>query len=976
MTGVYGSPNEFYFGATGGGVWKSTDSGENWKCVSDGFFKYGSVGAIEVSRSNPKTVVVGMGETEVRGNISSGDGVYRSDDGGETWRHLGLASTQTIARVRIHPKNPNIIWVAALGHIYGAHSDRGIYKSTDGGTSWRKVLFVDDRSGAADISVDQANPNNLYATTWTAWRTPYSLNSGGPGSKIWKSTDGGETWSDISTNIGLPSGVLGKMGIAVSEANPLRVYAMIEAKEGGLYRSEDAGTTWKLINGNPDLRQRPWYYTRVYADPKNADAVWVLNVGLHRSSNGGQSFTQTNARHSDNHDFWIDPSDTTHLICGNDGGANASVDNGRNWSAQDTPTAQFYHVSTDNSLPYRILGAQQDNSTVRILSRTFGAGIGSTDWTSTAGGESGYVSAKPNDPEIVFGGSYGGDLSMMDHRNSQNRAINPWPDNPMGAGTDSTKHRFQWTYPIVFSPHDPDTLYTCSQHVMRSKDGGGSWQVISPDLTSNDKSKQGTSGGPITQDNTSVEYYCTVFTVAESPKRKGTIWAGSDDGLVHVTSNSGGRWRNVTPANMPKNGLCSMVDPSPHDASTAFLAVDNHENDDHAPYVFITRDGGSTWSNSVSGLPNNAFVRVVREDLRVKNLLYCGTEIGVFFSPNGGERWYPFQMNLPIVPIHDIALKNRDLIVATHGRSFWILDDLTPVQEWAANGFNSISEPTLFPPAPGFSWGGGGFGGGGGRRAPGTPVEPMGTNPMQGLIVNYYLPVDAKEVKLEMMDVAGTVVATGTDGGKSGFNRTSLAPRYPSYRSFPGLRHWDGGPGSIKAPPGAYRVKVTVDGKVLEADAIWGKDPRSKSSDKDLIAQFEFSQRIAIKTSEANDAIVKIRSIRGKVEEAIKGDSGLISASEPLLANLLRVEEALYQTKARSGQDFLNYPIRLNNKLGSLLGVVQSGNYKPTKQSYEVFAILAKQTDDQLKALAETLKNDLGKLNEALKAAGKPEIEG
>ncbi|HRK23106.1 MAG TPA: hypothetical protein PLX06_14910, partial [Fimbriimonadaceae bacterium] len=570
VAGSQARPNEYYFGATGGGVWKTTDGGENWECVSDGFFKTSSVGALAQSASNPDVVYAGMGERDLRGNIAEGDGVYKTTDGGKTWQHMGLAACRTIGRIVVHPANPDIVYVAALGHIYGRNAERGVYKSTDGGRTWLKVLFESDRAGAVHIVMDPADPETLYAATWEAFRTGYSLSSGGPGSKIWKTSDGGRSWQNLSAKPGLPVGLFGKIGLTVSPANPKRVWAIIEATDGGIFRSDDAGETWQMVNNDRNWRQRAFYYTHVAADPKNAESVYVLNVGMGRSTDGGKTFRGVGTPHSDNHDIWIAPDDSNRMVQANDGGANVSKDGGRTWTDQDLPTAQFYHVATDNAFPYRIYGAQQDNSTVRISSRTNGAGIGRNDWVETAGGESGYVTPHPADPEVVFGGSYGGYLEMLNHRTGARRNVNPWPDNPIGHGSIDQVHRMQWTFPIVFSPHNSKVLYTCSQYVLKSTDGGGSWTKISPDLSRNDPTTLGPSGGPITKDNTGVEVYGTVFTLAESSRKAGVLWAGSDDGLIHVSTNGGGEWRNVTPVGMPKWGLVSIIEASPHDPGTAF----------------------------------------------------------------------------------------------------------------------------------------------------------------------------------------------------------------------------------------------------------------------------------------------------------------------------------------------------------------------------------------------------------------------
>jgi photosystem II stability/assembly factor-like uncharacterized protein len=625
VTGSQQRPKEYYFGATGGGIWKTTDSGINWKPVGDGFLGSSSVGAIAIAPNNPDIVYAGTGERDIRGNISHGDGMYKSSDSGKTWSHIGLEATQTISRIVIHPTNPDIVWVAALGHVYGKNDERGVYKTEDGGTTWRQVLFATNQAGAVDLALDPNNPNVLLASIWDAWRTPYSLNSGGSNSTFMKSEDGGTTWTDIGHNPGLPKGTLGKIGISISPVDPKRYWANVESTEGGIFASDDAGATWRKTNEDRNWRQRAWYYTHIFADPKDKETVHVLNVGWGRSTNGGKTFSGLGPPHGDNHDLWIAPDDPNRMIEANDGGACITTDGGKTFSSLEMPTAQFYHVSTDNAFPYNILGAQQDNSSVRIPSRTFGSGITKEDWTSTAGGESGYIVAKPDEPDVVFGGSYGGDLSWFNHRTKRSRAVNPWPDNPMGHGAEDLEYRFQWTFPIVFSPHNPNLLYTCSQFVLASTDMGQSWRKISPDLTRNDKSMMKSSGGPITKDNTSIEYIGTVFTLAESPKRKGVLWAGSDDGLINVTQDGGKNWVNVTPPGMPKFAKVSIIEPSPFDAGTAYAAIDNHLNDDFTPYAYKTTDYGKSWTTITAGIPKTTFVRVIREDQRQPGLLFAGT---------------------------------------------------------------------------------------------------------------------------------------------------------------------------------------------------------------------------------------------------------------------------------------------------------------------------------------------------------------
>ena len=919
VSGVPGRKDEFYMGTCGGGLWKSTNAGTDWECVSDGFFATGSVGGIGVSTSNPDTVYVGMGECDIRGNITHGDGVYKSTDGGKTWVNVGLKETRYIGKVRVHPTDPNTVYVAALGHVYGSNKERGLFKTTDGGRTWQNVLFVSDRAGAIDVSIDAKNPETLYVATWETFRTPYSLSSGGPGSKLFKSTDGGKHWEDLSTKPGLPSGVLGKIGVCVSPANSNRVWAEIEALEGGIFRSDDGGKTWQMMNNNRNYRQRAWYYTHVIADTKDENGLYVLNVGAGRSSDGGKTFSGMSAPHGDNHDLWIDPADPERMILGNDGGASVSIDKGRTWTDVDFPTAQIYHVQTDNAVPYHILGAQQDNSTIRILAhpkRTNGA----REFESTAGGESGFVAAKPDDAEIVYGGSYGGDLSMLNHRTGESRSVDPWPDNPMGHGAIDSAQRFQWTFPIVFSPHNPDTLYTCSQFVLKSTNGGQSWKKISPDLTRNDPATMLSSGGPITKDNTGVEVYGTVFTFAESPRRKGLLWAGSDDGLVHVSLNGGGKWDNVTPPQMPKWGLCSTVEASPCSDGKAFLAVDNHENDDHAPYIFRTSDFGKTWSLIVSGIPKDTFVRVVREDPKREGLLYAGTETGVFVSFNDGNTWTPFQKGLPNTPVHDLVIKGDDLIAATHGRSFWMVEGLRSVRNAEAN----------MPAIKLYSIG-----------------DVFRTSPR--LEAAYYVSSKAANVKLEVFNSEGKLVKSSeATEVEPGIHDLSVTLNYPGYRSFPNMIFWAAGPGPIAAPPGTYKARLTVDGKTAEQTFRITKNPRSRCTDEDGVLQFELAMKISKRVDEANEAVIRIR----EAKKALGGKP----ENETMIAKLSAIEEEIYQVKNQSGQDPLNYPIKLNNKLAALLGVVQSGDFRPTEQSYEVFEILSKQLQKQLDELSKLLK--------------------
>src|SRR5579871_4407208 len=752
VTGVPSQPSTYYFGGVGGGVWKTTDGGATWAPISDGFFKTSSVGAIAVADSDPNVIYVGMGEACVRGNASNGDGVYKSVDGGKTWRNVGLQDTYHIGAVRIHPKNPDIAYVAALGHLFGPNEQRGVFRTTDGGATWKQVLTRGPDAGAVDIALDPSNPRVLYAGFWQVRRNPYHFDSGGPGSGLWKSTDGGDTWTDLSRAPGMPRGVLGRIGVTVSPANPERVWALVEATDGGVFRSENAGRTWTKVNEQSILRQRAWYYSHIFADPQSPDTVYALNVGMHKSIDGGKTWSTMRPPHGDNHDLWIAPDNPQRMIESNDGGANITTDGGHTWSSiMNQPTAQFYRVALDNDFPYNIYGAQQDNTTVRTASRTSGAGITEQDWYDVGGGESGWIAPDPRDSQVVYAGSYDGLITRQDHRTGQSRNINAWPDNTMGYGVEAMKYRFQWSYPIAFSPHDPKTLYIGANVLLKTSNEGQSWDVISGDLTRNDKSKMGTSGGPITQDNTSIEYYCTIFTFMESPVTKGVIWTGSDDGLVHVTRDAGKNWSNVTPKDMPEWIQINSIDASAHDAGTAYVAGTMYKSDDFRPYLYKTSDYGKTWKKIVNGIPANAFTRVVREDPNHKGLLIAGTEFGLYISYDDGENWKPFQQNIPITPITDVAFHKREqeLVVATQGRAFYVLDDVPLLYQ--IKDSVSTEDAHLFKPKDTYRFGSGG-------RGP-RGVAAFGENPPGGAAVYYYLKNRPQgEVTLEFLDSAGKLV--------------------------------------------------------------------------------------------------------------------------------------------------------------------------------------------------------------------------
>jgi len=1016
VAGVASQPMVFYFGATGGGVWKSTDGGMNWEPISDGsVFGTGSVGAIGLSDSDPNTIYVGMGESPIRGNVSHGDGVYKSTDGGKTWKHVGLEDTRQIGRVRVHPKNPDIVYVAGLGHVWAPNDQRGVFRSKDGGKTWEKILSRGNKAGAIDLVLDPTNPNTMYAGFWEVYRKPWTLESGGPGGGIFKSTDGGDTWTELTRNPGMAKGIVGKIGITVSPANPDRVWAIVEAEDGGVFRSDNAGRTWTKLNEERRLRQRAWYYTRIYADPKNPDTVYVLNTGFYRSNDGGRTFTGIQVPHGDNHDLWIAPDDPNRMIESNDGGANVSFNGGKSWTEEDQPTAQFYRVATDNDFPYHIYGAQQDNSTVRIASRTTEGGITVRDWFDVGGGESGWIAPSPKDSLIVFAGSYGGLTTRYDNHTGQVRDINPYPNNPMGGGADASKYRFQWNFPIVFSPHDPNTLYVGANVLFKSVNEGQSWEVISPDLTRNDKSKQGPSGGPITKDNTSVEYYDTIFTVMESPLQAGVIWVGADDGVVSLTRDGGKNWSTVTPPQsiMPEWIQINSIEASPHDPATAYVAATMYKWDDYRPYLYKTTDYGRTWTKITTGIPDMAFTRVIREDPNKRGLLYAGTETGMYVSFDSGERWQTFQFNLPVVPITDLAVhkRERELVAATQGRSFWIFDDLPLLHQiMDAGGFKAAAEANLFKPKEAYRQPGGGGG-------PLPATATIGRNPAPGVVVYYYLKAKPSgDVQLEFFDTAGKSIrkftgraerpgaTTSTSAGAApeaggggegggfgggpparvsmevGLNRFVWDLRYAEAARFPGMILWAGETRGPKVPPGTYQVKLTVDGKTYTQNFEVKADPRLTATPADYARQLELGLKIRDKLTETHNAIIQIRDVRKQVEDLLKRVAGqpnfkvINDAGSALNKNLTTIEEALYQTKNQSNQDPLNFPIRLNNKLAALGGVVGNTESAPTAQSYVVYDEVTGAIDVQLQRLSQIMKTDVPAFNQLVREQNIPAV--
>jgi photosystem II stability/assembly factor-like uncharacterized protein len=974
VTGVPGKSNLYYFGSVGGGVWRTTDAGSTWENISDGFFG-GSIGSVSISEWDNNVIYVGGGEVTVRGNVSYGYGMWKSLDAGKTWKASGLKDSRHIVRISIHPKNPDLVYAAVLGDLFKPSDERGVYRSTDGGVTWKKILFANADAGAVDLCMDPNNPRILFASTWRIRRTPYSLESGGAGSSLWKTTDGGDTWEDISKNEGLPKGIWGIVGVSVSAVNSNRIYSIIENENGGVYRSDDGGKTWRKMNDDRNLRQRAWYYSRIYADTKEEDIVYVMNVSYHKSKDGGKTFQSMNANHGDHHDLWIAPEDNQRMIIADDGGGQVTFDGGTNWSTyENQPTAQFYRVVTDNHFPYRIYGAQQDNSTVRILHRTDGSAITTKDWEETAGGESGHLAVDPTDEDVVYGGSYDGFLTRKNHRTGEERSINPWPDNPMGSGAEGAKYRFQWNFPIFYSPHDPKKIYAASQHLHASTNGGEKWELISPDLTTNDTSKMKSSGGPITKDNTSVEYYCTIFAAAESPYEKDLIIAGSDDGILSMTRDGGKAWTKITPPMMPQWSMINSVEFDPFTKGGAYIAATRYKLGDYKPYLFRTKDYGKTWTMITNGIDANHFTRVVRTDPKRQGLLYAGTESGMYLSFDDGANWKPFQLNLPIVPITDLTIKNDNLIAATQGRSFWIIDDLTPLHQLSENV--SANAPYLFKPMPSY-------------RMPGsqrkTPSKTEGQNHPGGVMIHFFLNDTTKtKVTLEIFEANGTSIkkfSTKPDKKakeqemkvKLGLNRFIWDMRYADAEGFDGLIMWAARLTGPKAIPGNYKAKLMVNDKPFETEFEILKDPRTTGTTEDIKAQFDFLMQVRDKVSTTNKAVKRIRTAReqiNRVTEPMKGKDDMkpvLDMAKSINDDMKKIEEALYQTKNRSGQDPLNFPIRLNNKLAALAGEADGSDYKPTEQVRAVYSEVTGKIDTHLAALEKIFSERIPAFNKLIK---------
>ncbi len=982
VAGIPGDPQTYYFGAASGGVWKSVDAGAHWSPLFDKE-AVSSIGSIAVAPSDANVVYAGTGEGCLRANVTDGNGVYRSNDGGKSWTNLGLHDTRHIPKVLVDPRNSEVVLVAALGHAFGPNSERGVFRTTDGGKSWSKVLYVDDKTGATDLSFAPSNPNIVFAAMYQAIRQPWSFTSGGPGSGLYRSTDNGATWKKLEGN-GLPPGPMGRIGVTVSGADPNRVYALIEANEGGLYRSDDGGDHWQKVNDDEKYRQRAWYFSHIFADPKNADTVYSLNTGMFRSTDGGKSFNLLPAPHGDHHALWIDPSNPQRMINGDDGGATISIDGGKNWTPQlNQPTAQFYHVAVDNRFPYYLFGAQQDNTSVAIAAWSDFGLIGMRNWYEVGGAsESATLAPDPRDGNIVYAAGQG--VARFDKRTEQSFDISPWPIDFSGHGVADFPHRFQWTDPIFVSPHDPDTIYTTGEVVYKTTNKGRSWTIISPDLTRNDKSKQQASGGSITLDNTAAEYYCTIFALAESPLEKGLLWAGSDDGLIHVTRNGGGSWQNVTPPQMPEWGTVATIEPSPHNAATAYAAVDRHKLDDFRPYLFKTTDYGKTWTQIAAGIPEGDFVHTVREDPKRAGLLYIGTDTGVWFSLDSGAHWQRLRLNLPTVPVHDLAIKDDDLAVATHGRSFWILDDLTPLRKLASEDVNA--EAKLYAPRTAYR-----------LRFPDSldRRQPSGENPPPGAILYYYLKSTPKdEVKLEILDAQSNVVKTYSSAKKEedagpaewpdvqhqsetlptdeGLNRFYWDLRYQAPVVVPGTFYeTDLPPKGPMALPGTYQARLTVNGHAQTASFELKQDPRIEIARADLEKQFQLETQLTRRLTALHNTVNEIRDLRTQIDaldrryKSASAWAPMKPLAEELLKKMTAVEEKLIQVKMKSTEGDLRFPTMLDEQFIWLNWSVDATDAAPTDGQQQLFTDLNAKLQQQLNAWDGILSQDLTALNRA-----------
>ncbi len=1000
-------PLTFYFGAVNGGVWKTSNAGQTWDNITDGKTDISSVGAITVAPSDPNVIYVGTGESQLREDLTYGTGVYRSTDAGQTWQKLGLTETQQIATIRVHPTNPDIAYVAAIGHAFGPNPERGVFRTMDGGKTWKKILFINDSTGATDISIDPTNPRIIFAAMWKFQRSPWGMEAGGGRSGLWKSTDAGETWTEITQNTGLPSAPIGKIGVAVSPANPQRIYASVEAKDtlGGIFRSDDGGKTWMRTNGQQQFQVRPWYYSGVTADPSNENVVWVMNLQVWKSIDGGRTFSRVRVPHGDTHIMWVDPKNSDRLINGNDGGGTVSLDGGKTWSSMNNqPTAQLYHVITDNQFNYRLLGAQQDNTTVSIASRSDFGAIGDRDWWPVAGCENAHIAVDPRNPNITYGGCYTGMMMRHDNRTQQTRDIAVWLSNYDGIAAKDVPHRFQWTFPILLSPHDPNVLYATSQNVWRSTTEGRSWEKISPDLTYADPASLGPSGGPVHKDMTGTEWYATIYSFAESPVTKGLLWTGSDDGRVHVSRNGGTSWEEVTPKAMVKHTRITGIEPSRYDPAVAYMTATRYQLDDFRPYVYKTTDYGKTWTRIDSGIPMGAYARSIREDPVRRGLLFAATETGVFVSFNDGLKWETLQLNLPRVSVRDLRIHENDLVVATHGRAFWSLDDISSLRQ--LNDSVTAKRAHLFQPSTAYRFAGGH---GGGRGA--------GENPYDGVLVDYWFKESPREqVSIEFLDARGSVVrsfkgkappsdsASGNSAKRDSVSRKTDADslayvasdsivttrvgsnrfwwnlRYPDAKSLKTVVNDEGTLNGPTAVPGDYRVRLIVGKDTMTRTFAVKMDPRIEVTTAELQQTFDLGLKVQGRLNSIVDAFTRIEDLQQQIDVRVEQSSEqayakrVKEAAKPVREGLEVVRTELVDWYNHDDQATLHFPIKLYNMMLTLNAQVLGQEAAPTKQHAEILNDLGGKVDVQLQRLQQLEANELKNLNALLQELGLPPI--
>ncbi len=982
VTGFTDHPFRFLMGTTGGGVWQTDDAGQSWRNISDGYFNTASIGAIAVAPSDANIIYVGTGSACPRGNISIGDGVYRSQNGGYSWEAVGLKKAGLIGKIVIHPNDPNLLYVAALGQIFGPNEERGVFRSKDGGENWEKILYLSDTTGAIDLAIDPNNPLELYAAFWRTERKPWTLIDGDKEGGIWKTTDGGDHWEKLSG--GLPTGLLGRIGLAISPAKPNRIWAIIQAKaeeEGGLYRSDDAGNTWQRINRNHKLRQRGWYYSHLTAHPTDEHTIYANNVSFFKSVDGGKTFAQRiRVPHGDCHDLWINPGNPDIMIHANDGGACVSLNGGKTWSSQNNqPTAEIYRVTVDNQFPYRLYGAQQDNTTISVPSRYESALTPQEKWYSVGGGESGHIAVDPRNPNLIYAGTYIGQITRKDITSGHSRDIVAYPQMHDGVAPRDIRYRFQWNAPIRISPHDPDIVYHCSQFVHRTTDGGKTWKIISPDLTTNNDKYHNIPGGPIQHDHTGVELYTTIFSFKESPHQAGELWAGSDDGLLHLSKDNGSSWQDITPQKMPAEGTINTIELSNHQPGKAIISVYKYRENDFQPYIFMTKDHGKNWTiltNGNNGIPANHFVRVVREDPVREGLLYAGTEFGLYLSFDEGKHWQPFQQNLPITPITDMLIKENDLVIATQGRSFWILDNLSPLRELDQK---IIDKPFhLFQPEDAY------------RTQFRNPRGKGAPDPApNGATIDFYLkelPLNGDTVRIFIKDFDNKVRKTFSNYAnksdnqmklklKKGLNRISWNLTYEKPEVEPKAVFSLANTGGIKAPTGVHTVILSVGSEAEQKRLTVKKDPRWQQSDEDLMAQYQLANQVKSLLNECHKGIGQIRSVRKQLNSLLKriatvdieSKTEIQEKVQALIQKINQLEAVLIQTQSESRQDPINYPPRFDDQIAYLYSVINAQDDRPTQGAYDRYNDLVKEWEEYKDQLMVILNKEVKALNRFLR---------